>query len=130
MTRTTIARVLFAAGLLLAMPSWAQDPEQVAKVPPKVRADIQTEFMTTKLQLTPDEKTKVEAINIKYAEQMQPVLAGDMGMFERMRAVKTVEGAKDGELQAVLTPQQYQTYLGSKDELKAKIKERALAGTP
>lgn len=128
MTMTTIARGVIAGILLLATSVWAQDPEQIAKVPPQVRADIQTDFMTRKLQLTPDEKTKIAAINLKYAEQMQPVLTGDMGPFERMRAVKNLEASKDGELQGALTPTQYQTYLSSKDELKQKIKERAEAG--
>ena len=127
MTNTSFAWALIATGLLLATPAWSQDPEQIAKVPPKVRADIQTDFMTKKLQLTPEEKTKIEAINVKYADQMQPVLTGDMGPFERMRAVKNLEESKDGELQAALTPEQYQTYLSSKDELKQKIKDRALA---
>ena len=127
MTNTSFAWALIATGLLLATPAWSQDPEQIAKVPPKVRADIQTDFMTKKLQLTPEEKTKIEAINVKYADQMQPVLTGDMGPFERMRAVKNLEASKDGELQAALTPEQYQTYLSSKDELKQKIKDRALA---
>jgi hypothetical protein len=124
---TIITRGLIVTCLLLAAPGWAQDPEQIAKVPPQVRADIQTDFMTKKLQLTADEKTKIAAINLKYAEQMQPVLAGDMGPFERMRAVKNLEEAKDGELKGALTPQQYQTYLSSKDELKQKIKDRAMA---
>ena len=127
-TTTNIARVLVAAGLLLATAAAAQNPEQIAKIPPEVRADIQTDFMVKKLKLTPEEKTKIGAINVKYAEQMQPVLTGQMGPLERMRAVKRLEEAKDGELQAALTPQQYQAYQASKDELKTKLEARAASG--
>jgi hypothetical protein len=126
--RTTIARLLLAAGLVLAASARAQDPAQLAKIPPRQRAAIQTAFMTEKLHLTPEEKPKVEAINEKYAEQMQPVLQGSMGMFERMRTVKKIEAAKDEELQAVLTPQQFQTYQGSKDELREGMKQRIESG--
>jgi hypothetical protein len=110
----------------MTVSAWGQDPEQIAKIPPKDRAEIQTKFMAEKMQLTPEERTKVEAINQKYADQMQPVLEGQMGPFARMREVKKLEEAKDGELKAVLTPAQYQTYEASKDEMKERIKQRAL----
>jgi hypothetical protein len=126
MTWTNAWGLLVAAGLLMTAPAWGQNAEQLAKVPPKVRAEIQTKFMAEKMQLTPEERTKVEAINQKYADQMQPVLEGQMGPLERMRAVKKLEEAKDGELKAVLTPAQFQTYEASKDEMKKRLEQRAL----
>ena len=97
-----------------------------------VTADMPTlcssisKFMAEKMQLTPEERTKVEAINQKYADQMQPVLVGQMGPFARMREVKKLQEAKDGELKAVLTPAQYQTYEASKAEMKQRLEQRAL----
>jgi hypothetical protein len=126
--RTTLAGTMLAAALAFGAPAGAQDPAQVAKIPPHVRAEIQTDFMNQKLHLTPEEKTKIEAINVKYADQMQPVLQGSMGPLERMRAVRKIEEAKDGEVKAALTAEQYQAYLASKDELREKIKQRALSG--
>ena len=127
MKRTnTVRMLLIAAGLLLAAPAWCQELEQIAKVPPHERAEIQTKFMAEKLELTAEERTKVEAINQKYADQMQPVLEGQLIPFERMREVKKLEEAKDGELKAVLTPSQYQTYEASKDEMKQRLEQRAL----
>ena len=82
--------------------------------------------MAEKMELTPEERTKVEAINQKYADQMQPVLEGQMGLLARMGEVKKLEEAKDGELKAVLTPAQFQTYEASKDEMKERIEQRAL----
>lgn len=128
MTRTSIARVVIAAGLFLATSAWGLDPEQIAKIPPAERAAIQTEFMAKKLSLTADEKTKISAVNVKYADQMQGVLTGQMGPLERMRDVKRLEEGKDAELQTMLTPAQYKTYQASKDELKKKMEERATAG--
>ena len=130
MTRTRIARMLLiTVGLLLALPVFGQqDLEQIAKMPPRVRAAIQTEFMAKKLNLNAEERTAVEAINVKYADQMQPVLTGKMGPLARMRKAKAIEAAKDGELKKLLTPDQYKTYQASKDELKADMKEKAMSG--
>jgi len=127
MTRTNTGRALLvAAGLLMAGPAWSQDAAQIAKVPPRVRADIQTKFMAEKLHLTADERTKIDAINVKYADQMQPILERDMGPLARMHEVKGIEAAKDAELKAALTPDQYKAYQASKEELRKRLEQRAL----
>lgn len=121
-------RVVWTAILataLLAAPAWSQSPAELAKVPPSVRAGIQTDFMAQKLQLTPEQRTKVEAINLKVANQMQPLLEGSA--WTLMREAKAVDEAKDNDLRAVLTPQQFDTYLGSKDEIKDLLKQKAAA---
>lgn len=131
MKRTGIVAALSIVALVLAGSSvFAQEMQEVAKIPPPVRAAVQTKFMTEKLSLSPEQKTQVEAINLKYAEKMQPVLDGSAGgMFARMREGKALDEAKDAELQKVLNPEQYQGYLGAKDEMKqkmlAKVKEKA-----
>jgi hypothetical protein len=116
---------IIAVALLLAAPARSQDAAQLAKVPPSVRAGIQTDFMAQKLQLSAEQRTKVEAINLKVANQMQPLLEGST--WTLMREAKTVDEAKDGDLRAVLTPQQFDTYLASKDEIKDLLKQKALA---
>jgi len=65
---------IVAAALLLAAPAWSQDPAQLARLPPSARAAIQTDCMTQKLQLSAAQRTQVEAINLKVAAQMQPLL--------------------------------------------------------
>lgn len=113
------------AALLLTAPAWSQDPSQLAKVPPSVRAGIQTDFMAQKLQLSAEQRTQVEAINLKVANQMQPLLEGST--WTLMREAPKVDEAKDGELRAVLTPQQFDTYVASKDEIKGLLKQKASA---
>ena len=126
MTRTSKALALpTVAGLLMAVPTWAQDPGQLAKVPPEVRAGIQTEVMVEKLELSPEEKTKVEALNLKYANDVQPILEGSSGMFTLMREMKKVEEAKDAELKAVLSPAKYAGYLELKPELRERLKAKS-----
>jgi len=127
MTRTNMARALsIAAGLLLAVPALAQDAAQLAKVPPSVRAGVQSTLMTEKLHLTAEQRTQVEAINLKFANQMQPVLEGSSGPWARMREAKKLEEAKDSELRPVLSAQQFTDYQAMKDELKERVKQKAL----
>jgi len=127
MTRTNAVRALsIAAGLLLAVPAWAQDAAQLAKVPPSVRAGVQTTYMADKLHLTPEQRSQVEAINLKFANQMQPVLEGSSGPWARMREAKKLEEAKDSELRPVLSADQFKAYQAMKDELKERVKQKAL----
>jgi Spy/CpxP family protein refolding chaperone len=125
MRRHSMWIMTISAIVLLAAPLLAQDPAQLAKVPPSVRAGIQTDFMAQKLQLTAEQRTQVEAINIKAANQMQPLLEGSM--WTLMREAKKVDEAKDGELRTVLTPQQFDTYAASKDQIKDLLKQKAAA---
>lgn len=117
--------LLAVALLLLAAPALAQDPAQLAKVPPRERATIQTTFLADALHLSDEQRAKVDAINLKYAEQMQPLLQGST--WTLMREGKKVDEAKDADLRAVLTPEQFQTYLGVKDALRDRLKQRAAA---
>ena len=131
--RTVKITAILSVGVLLLVTrvGFAQDMQDLAKVPPGVRAKVQTEFMKEKLKLSPEQLGQVEAINVKYADKMQGVLTGSSGFLMKMRDAKGLDQAKDGELQKVLNPEQYQGYLASKNEMKermmAKLKEKAAA---
>jgi hypothetical protein len=73
------------------------------------RADVQTEFMVKRHNLPADQCTKVAAINLAYAQKARPILTGSEGTLRKMHALKDLESKKDAELNAVLTPQQFQT---------------------
>ena len=124
MSTRHIARTLtIAVALLVAAPAWPQDAAQLAKVPPSVRAGIQTDFMADTLHLTAEQRTQVEAINLKFANQMQPLLEGST--WTLMREGKKVDEAKDGELRPVLSPQQFDAYVAEKDALRDRLKQKA-----
>ena len=64
MKRTATVAALSITGLLLAGGiAPAQDMQELAKLPPATRAAVQTKFMSEKLELSPEQKTEVEAIN-------------------------------------------------------------------
>lgn len=91
---------------------------------PQQRADAQTEYMQSKLALTPDQTPKVAAINLEYAQQMDPILKGSDGPLVKMRAMRGIQDAKDGELQGVLTPEQFTQYQAMKEEMREKIEKK------
>lgn len=121
-----IRSILVVAGAFLvctATIARADLMSTLAKTTPQERAGIQTEFLAKKLGLSPDETQKVGAINLKYAEKTEPVIKGDDGMFSKARQMKAIQAEKDAELQTALSPQQFQAYDASKDELKQKFEE-------
>lgn len=106
--------------------------DELKDTTPQQRAKAQTAFMKAKLGLAPEQLPKVEAINFKYAEKMEPVIKGDSGPFMKMRQMKEVNGEKESELQGVLSPDQFQKYLAAKDEMKEKVIQelKGRAGAP
>ena len=129
MTRTRTAIALAALGLALcAMTPSARAQQQLEKLKdttPAERAAALTETMNTKLALTPDQTPKVSAINLKYAKEMEPVIKGSDGSLMKVRKARRINSAKEAELKGVLTPDQFQKYLASKEEMREKVEEGA-----
>jgi hypothetical protein len=120
-------RTLATAAVLAALvvPSVrAADLDALKDTTPKERAAAQTMMMKSKLDLTEAQAPKVAAINEKYAEKMEPILKGSQGPLMKMRAMKGVESQKEAELRTLLTPDQFQKFQASKDEMREKIMDR------
>ena len=111
--------------LLAASASSAQGGlDSLAQTTPEQRAGVQTELMKAKLALTAEQVPKVEAINLDFAKQMDPVIKGSERPMMKLRQAQGIDQQKGAALQAVLTPQQFQLYLASKKEMKQKLEER------
>lgn len=126
--RTFICTLLAILALGAIHQVMAQQNAQLAEVlkssTPEQRARIQTSFMKTKLNLDSLTAQKVYDINLKTAQKMEPVIKGDGSKFSRFRQARSIDGQKDEELKAVLSPRQYQAYLDAKEEMKEKLKEK------
>jgi hypothetical protein len=115
--------LLGAIGLPAAAPAAStQVGRRLAQSTPEQRAAVQTEFMATRLRLTADQRTRVEAINLSYAKKMQPILSGSEGPLRKRQEAERLQEKKDVELGQVLTGAQYRDYLAAKDELRARLK--------
>lgn len=111
---------LLTMGHLMAQPSMSNMKDAT----PEQRAQFQTNMMKSKLSLDSGQITKIQALNLKYAQKFQPILKSSDGKLSKYRQAKTLLKQKDAELQAVLTKDQYKKYQDFEDEMKSKMKER------
>lgn len=114
--------VLFIISLLLAAAAHARSDLQILQqTSPQLRASIQTRFMTRRLHLTPQQQRRVAALNLNYAQRMDPILKGNMGELRKAIQLRRIQRQKDAALRRVFTYPQYQTYMASKAALRKKL---------
>ena len=101
----------------------AEDMTYLLQSSPGQRAESQTRFMKTKLALSDDVAIKVEAINLEYAEKVEPVLKGSSLALIKKHDIEGIQEQKDNALRLVITAQQFDIYVNSKDELKQALKQ-------
>lgn len=119
------ATLLCLLACFMLKPAAAQDMDKLKNSTPEKRAQFQTELMKTKLNLDSGQVLKVQAINLAYAKKMEPVLKGDGGRLSKFKQARAIQSAKEGELKAVFTPDQYKKYKAFEDEMKTKMMEKA-----
>ena len=86
---------------------------------PEDRAKHLTEMMKETLSLTAAQEPKVSAINLKYAKKMEEVRkVADTAV--QHKSMRNLNNQKDGELKAVLTADQFKSYLKQVEEMKAR----------
>jgi Spy/CpxP family protein refolding chaperone len=119
-----IRGVVAAAFVLGAVVSgaWAQLGE-LKNTTPEERAKELTSLMQKELGLTPDQLSKMEALNLKYAKEMEPILKGSEGPFKAMRQAREINQAKEAELQQLLTPEQFEKYQAQRAEMREKLEQ-------
>jgi hypothetical protein len=116
--------LLAACAFAISTVTVSADEAGVIQSSPEQRAAIQTQFMKERLNLPAGVLAKVQAINLKYARQMDPVLKGSDGKLAKMQKARGIMGAKDDELKAILSPDQFEAYDDAKDDIKAALESR------
>jgi len=101
----------------------AEMAKMVKESTPEQRAMLQTAMMKNKIKLDSAQVVQVQAINLKYAEKLDPVLKGDERKLKQMRDMMAIQRDKDAELKKALTADQFKQYEAMKDEMKEKLKE-------
>ena len=119
--------VVVIAGLSSVPAAFAQ-LDKLRNTTPAERAGMQTEFMQSKLDLTPDQKRAVTDLNLKYANKMEPVIKGSAGPMVRGRQMREINQEKEAELKGILSPQQWEKYQASREEMREKLEERMEKG--
>ena len=116
----TFSAVLFA---IFVLPASAQ-LDKLMNTTPQQRADAQTAFMQSKLALTADQAPQIAALNLKYAQKMEPIIKGSSGSLMKMHQMSGVNNEKETELKQILSADQFQKYLASKEEMREKVVEK------
>jgi hypothetical protein len=119
--------VMVIVGLSSVPAAFAQ-LDKLRNTTPAERAGMQTEFMQSKLDLTPEQKRAVTDLNLKYANKMEPVIKGSAGPMVRGRQMREINQAKETELRGILSPQQWEKYEASREEMREKLEERMEKG--
>jgi len=114
----------FFISLIACLFLFANSYSQEKEIPPAAdRAAKLTEWMKTNLQLTAEQVSPVQEINLKYANKMDDLRKSSQGRRAKMQTLKSDNKAKDAELKKILTADQFKTYLAKKEEIKKKFKE-------
>ncbi|WP_026898478.1 hypothetical protein [Daejeonella oryzae] len=86
---------------------------------PEERAKHQTEMLEKKLSLTPDQKSKVYALNLERAKKMENMLKSDeKERAKKMEQRKELMQESDAKLQKILNEEQRQAF----NEMKSNSK--------
>lgn len=124
--KTQLLRAVVGLALLLLWSAAGAQLVAVRNTTPQMRAAVQTKLMAEKLGLSGDTLQKVGAINLEYANQMQPVLQGSQEPMEELLEIKQIAEEKDAALKQVLSAQEFQDYQAAKAELKQQFEQRML----
>lgn len=100
--------------------------EELKNSTPQERATLQTEMMKSALSLDEKASTTVAQINLKYANETQALMDSSSPKFEKLISFRKNSQAKDAELKAILTPEQYSLYEQKKAEIEAKMKQKII----
>ena len=104
---------------LLCVGAFAQNDQSTTKSStPEQRAERITNWMTKKLTLTADQKTKIYDVNLKYAKLNQETRTNDADNRKAMRQeLMASEKEREDEFKAILTPDQFTSFQTAKQEL-------------
>jgi Spy/CpxP family protein refolding chaperone len=111
--------------LLFATVAVYAQTEARTSLTPEQRATKWTQWMKDELSISAEQETKVYEINLKYAQQAQSVRSQEGSRKSKFKEVKSIDDAKDEELKAVLTPEQFEQYQIKKRDMQKKVVKAA-----
>jgi hypothetical protein len=102
----------------------AQEEERTP-LTPEERATKWTQWMKSELSITAEQEPKVHEINLKYAQQTETIRAQGGNRRSKFKDAKSIDDAKDEELKAVLSPEQFEQYRAKKQDMRKKVVKAA-----
>jgi hypothetical protein len=123
MNKLTGLILCLALVIFLPAPSMAQMGD-FKNTTPQERADKMTSAMQSDLSLDEATTKAVAEINLKYAKEAQTVMDSSGTQFGKAMTFKKNEAAKDAEMKAVLSPEQYSKYEEKKSAMRETMKQK------
>ncbi len=117
--KTTLLTAAFA--LACAFSVNAQDRKGEMMKSPEMRAQRHAEMMAKHLNLTADQRAKIERIDLQTAKDMQPSMDAATRDRDKMRAMHQ---QREEQYKQVLNQQQYAEYQKMQEERKARHAHR------
>ena len=110
----------------LAIASYAQrGPGRGAVKSPEDRASTYTNWIDKTVTLTADQKTKVQAVNLKYAKMKQEVRDSSQANRQGMRQGLIADNQEqDAELKGILTSDQYTAFIAARKQRADDMRKR------
>ena len=134
-----VAVLAIGATALSVLPAMAQDPS--APPPPQGQAGQehggrgmrgnQVEFLTKKLNLTPDQVTQVKAIDADTMTQMKALRADTtVADSDKRTKMMDIHKASQGKIRALLTPDQQTKFDAMQTEMRDRMRDHDHGGPP
>jgi hypothetical protein len=121
----TLVKLAITAALALVLPAVAlAQMDQIKNSTPEQRAEMQDKWMKSNLSLDAKTSESLAAINLKYAKETQALVESPSPNFKKLMTFRSNSKAKDAEIKADLTPEQYSLYEQKKSEMEAQIKQK------
>lgn len=101
----------------------AQDLDEIKTWSAAEFAQKMTDEMTTRAPLTPEQIDPVNGINLKFAEQVLPMVNGTDDQDKKVEAVKRFDRERTELLKVFLSPEQMRQVKQVQTELRKKLKQ-------
>jgi len=89
-----------------------------------VQMEAQLSEYNSKLNLSQEQQPKFEEITVKYGKQMMELKESNKGRLSKYKEFKSIRKNKNEEMEALLSEEQYGTYLMIQEEMQQKMKEK------
>ena len=120
----TIKRNLMFAIVLLISTTTAIAQKKEFTDAQKEKMEAQLKTHSEKLNLSEVQKSTFKKITKKYALQLMALKESDKGKLSKYKEFKAIKKAKNKEMKAILSSDQYLVYEKTQEELEKKMKEK------
>lgn len=113
--------LMIACMMILTTCSYAQ-----SKMTEKEKEEAIARYRTyvERLDLTEEQKPKVEEINMRFFTGISNMRKSNMSKLEKYRTFKSLSAARDSEMKKVLTNEQYSIYKENQEEQRENFRKQ------